>query len=42
MAYANGEITDTSQVGIKAEDDKTLVIILEKPGTILLKRWLKV
>ena len=37
MAYANGEITDTSQVGIKAEDDKTLVITLEKPEPFFLE-----
>lgn len=37
MAYANGEIADTSQVGIKAEDDKTLVITLEKPEPFFLE-----
>jgi len=37
MAYANGEITDASQVGIKAVDEKTLVITLEKADPFFLE-----
>jgi len=37
MEYARGEITDTSQVGIKAVDDKTLVITLTKPEPFFLE-----
>jgi len=37
MAYANGEITDVSQVGIKAVDEKTLVITLEKADPFFLE-----
>jgi oligopeptide transport system substrate-binding protein len=37
MAYANGEITDPSEVGIKAADEKTLVITLAKPDPFFLE-----
>lgn len=37
QAYYNGEITDKSKVGIKAEDDKTLVITLAKNNPFFLE-----
>lgn len=35
--YFSGEITDKSQVGVKATDDKTLVITLENPTGYFLR-----
>ena len=35
--FYNGEITDKSQVGVKATDDKTLVITLENPTGYFLR-----
>lgn len=37
MAYANGKITEASEVGIKAVDDKTLVITLAKPEPFFIE-----
>ncbi len=35
--FYNGEVTDKSQVGVKATDDKTLVITLENPTGYFLR-----
>ncbi|MHB1392018.1 MAG: peptide ABC transporter substrate-binding protein [Clostridia bacterium] len=35
--YFNGEVTDKTQVGVKATDDKTLVITLESPTGYFLR-----